>query len=315
MKLTVLSGGPLSTIQDLGRLGHMQSGFSPNGAMDSDAAGLANLLVGNPAGEGVVEMTLSGMKLSFDCHSAIALTGADMEPTLNGAAVRMNETILVSPGDVLSVGMAKQGMRTYLAVAGGLAIEPVMGSVSTSLKCGIGGWEGRKLRTGDEIPLRCAVDPAVVLMRSAPQSRQYGGTVVLRAVPGPQDDYFSPEETERFFSSVYTATAQSDRMGIRFDGAPVKSISGVDIVSDGIVTGSVQIPPSGLPIVMMADRQTTGGYAKIATVITPDLKHLAQLRPGDTVRFAPITQSEAEKINRQEQRARKRLARKLLFME
>jgi len=314
MKINVLSGGPLSTIQDLGRTGHMQSGFSPNGAMDKTCAVLANLLVGNPRHEGVIEMTLSGMRIAFDCPGAIALTGADMKPELNGVPVNMDETILVQDGDVLTMRMAEKGLRTYLAVAGGFAVEPVMGSVSTNLKCGIGGWEGRKLRTGDEIPLRCAVDPVKVAMKKLPQRSERSGSAVLRAVPGPQDDYFFQQEIGKFFSSVYTATSQLDRMGIRFDGEPVKSLDGVDIVSDGIVTGSVQIPPSGLPIVMMADRQTTGGYAKIATVITPDLRLLAQLRPGDTVQFVRISQREAEKINRREQRELKRMERRLLRM-
>lgn len=313
MKLEIISPGLLSTVQDLGRFGYMQSGFSPSGAMDAYSAKLANILVGNSQGEGVIEMTMMGITARFDCETIIALTGADMSPAINGEPVKMYESIPVKCGDVLSMKTAAKGMRAYLAVAGSFDIAPVMGSVSTNLKCSVGGFEGRKLKAGDFIPLRFSASPNGFGHRSIEPCNNYGSTVNVRAVAGPQDDYFSKEELEKFFSSVYVTSPKSDCMGIRLEGEKISSINGVDIVSDGIVTGSVQIPSSGQPIVMMADRQTTGGYAKIATVITSDLKHLAQLQPGNTVRFIRVSHRDAEKINIREQKYFKQLEYRLLF--
>lgn len=315
MKLEIISPGLLSTIQDLGRFGYMDSGFSPSGAMDAFSARLANILVGNSQGEGVIEMTAVGITARFCCGSVIAVTGADMSPEINGKKIEMYKSIPVSAGDVLSMKNASNGMRAYLAVACGFDIEPVMGSLSTNLKCAVGGFRGRKLKAGDLIPLRRCCEISYIGERHFKPRNVFSNTVTVRAVPGPQDDYFSISELEKFFSSEYKASAESDRMGIRLDGESVCSIDGVDIISDGIVTGSVQIPPSGKPIVMMADRQTTGGYAKIATVINADLKYLAQLRAGDTVRFEKISQAQAEKINKSEQKFFKRLERGFLFAD
>ncbi|MGN0542396.1 MAG: biotin-dependent carboxyltransferase family protein [Acutalibacteraceae bacterium] len=315
MNLEIISPGLLTTIQDLGRFGYMDSGFSPSGAMDAFSARLANILVGNSQGEGVIEMTAVGITARFCCSSVIAVTGADMNPEINGRKIEMYKSIPVSAGDVLSMKNASNGMRAYLAVACGFDIEPVMCSLSTNLKCAVGGFRGRKLKAGDLIPLRRCCEISYIGERHFKPQNVSSNAVTVRAVPGPQDDYFSVSELEKFFSSEYKASAESDRMGIRLDGESVCSIDGVDIISDGIVTGSVQIPPSGKPIVMMADRQTTGGYAKIATVITADLKYLAQLRAGDTVRFEKISQAQAEKINKSEQKFFKRLERGFLFAD
>lgn len=315
MNLEIISPGLLTTIQDLGRFGYMDSGFSPSGAMDAFSARLANILVGNSQGEGVIEMTAVGITARFCCSSVIAVTGADINPEINGRKIEMYKSIPVSAGDVLSMKNASNGMRAYLAVACGFDIEPVMGSLSTNLKCAVGGFRGRKLKAGDLIPLRRCCEISYIGERQFKPQHISSNAVTVRAVPGPQDDYFSVSELEKFFSSEYKASAESDRMGIRLDGESVCSIDGVDIISDGIVTGSVQIPPSGKPIVMMADRQTTGGYAKIATVITADLKYLAQLRAGDTVRFEKISQAQAEKINKSEQKFFKRLERGFLFAD
>lgn len=312
MKLEILTPGPLSTIQDLGRFGYMQSGFSPSGAMDTHAAKTANILVGNAMGEGVIEMTMMGLSAKFDCDSVICLTGADMAPTLNGDPIPMYRSVAVHEDDVLKLGAAVSGMRGYLAVAGGFDLPQVMGSVSTNLKCAIGGFEGRKLKAGDKLPLRRSADLSQFGERHiAPFV--YDSAVCVRAVAGPQDDYFTDEGLQTFFSKEYRVSPKSDRMGIRLEGDKVESRDGVDIISDGIVTGSVQIPSDGHPIVMMADRQTTGGYAKIASVITPDLKLLAQLQPGNTVKFVRVSQAEAEKINIKEQQYFKALEYVMTF--
>lgn len=292
-KMTVLSPGPLSTVQDAGRFGYMNTGFSPNGAMDAYSMKLANILVGNLPGEGVIEMTLMGMSVSFDGDAVVALTGADMQPTLNGEEIAMYEAFAVQEGNVLKLGAARSGMRTYLAVAGGFDIPQVMGSMSTNLKCALGGFKGRKLLSGDVVGLKEEMTLSLVGKRQLPAENDYLPEITVRVVLGPQEDYFTDKGIRTFLGSRYTVSPQSDRMGVRLEGSKIENKNGVDIISDGIATGAVQIPASGTPIIMMADRQTTGGYAKIATVITADLPKIAQARPGSTIRFQAVTQKEA----------------------
>ncbi len=299
MKLKILSPGPLSSIQDLGRFGYLDTGFSPNGAMDTASLKNANLLVGNAPDEGAVEMTLMGITAEFTCDTVIALTGADMEPKRNGISIPMYRSISVKRGDILSMGMAKTGLRSYLAVAGGFDLPLVMGSLSTNLKCGFGGLEGRKLAVGDEIPLKRSVSD--FSPRNMSGSHITDGVQTIHVLLGPQDDYFTQKGIDTFLNTEYTVSAQSDRMGIRLDGEAIENRSGVDIISDGIVTGAVQIPNSGTPIVMMADRQTTGGYAKIATVVFSDLKRMAQLKPGSRLRFSAVSDAMAVLFRKEDQ--------------
>lgn len=306
MKMTILSSGPLSTIQDGGRFGLMNTGFSPGGAMDAYSMKIANLLVGNVPDLGVIEMTMLGISATFDCDSLIALTGADMEPMLNDEPMPMYASVAVHKGDVLKMAMAKNGMRSYLAVAGGFDLPFEMGSQSTNLKCKIGGYQGRKLQKGDELPLMHSVAGMFAPERKINAQVKYPSSIVVRVILGPQDDYFTEKGIDTFLNKVYTVTDQSDRMGIRLSGEKIENVNGVDIISDGIATGSVQIPASGTPIIMMADRQTTGGYAKIATVIHADLKRVAQARPGTQVRFAAVSEAEAVKLRRQEEAELKR---------
>lgn len=309
----------LTTVQDLGRCGYMASGFQQSGAMDRFAAEAANLLVDNSERDGVLEMTMLGVKVYFDEDNVIAITGAEFTPTVTDfetgevTELTMNRAIRIKKGDVLDCGSAKSGLRGYLAVAGGFDIAPVMGSMSTNLKCKTGGFEGRKLRTGDVIPLRHPQGWLFSMVgRVYEPEKRADGTVTIHVIPGPQDDYFSDKGKNTFYSEVYSVTADSDRMGIKLDGAPVESIDGVDIISDGIVAGSVQIPSAGKPIIMMADRQTTGGYAKIATVITSDLPLLAQLRPGGTLRFKKVDLQYAVKRIKADKKALKKLQTNIL---
>lgn len=313
MKMNILSAGPLSTIQDEGRFGLMESGFSPNGAMDLRSMHIANILVGNVPGDAVVEMTMMGMTVRFDCNTVVAITGADLTPTVDDVEVPMYCAVPVQKGSVLKMGMAQSGMRGYLAVAGGFDIPHVMGSFSTNLKVGIGGFEGRKLKNGDCIPLRTDMEPQFVGHRKTTNPDTYKPEVTLRVVLGPQDDYFTQKGKDTFLGKEYTVTDKSDRMGIRLDGEKVESIKGVDIMSDGVATGSVQIPASGTPIIMMSDRQTTGGYAKIATVISADLPLIAQSKPGTKVRFCAVTQEEAAKIYKKDVQSMKMLEYMMLF--
>lgn len=312
-KMTILSSGPLSTIQDAGRFGYMDTGFSPNGAMDLYSMKIANMLVGNAMCDGVIEMTMMGVTVQFDSIATIAVTGADMQPELNGEPAKMYTAIEVKGGDVLSLKMAQSGMRSYLAVAGGFDIPFVMGSMSTNLKCALGGFEGRKLKKGDEIPLRQSIGLELLGTRDMPAENNFENTIVVRVVLGPQEDYFTEKGINTFLSCEYTVSDKSDRMGVRLDGEQIENKDGVDIISDGIATGAVQIPASGTPIIMMADRQTTGGYAKIATVISADLKNIAQARPGTKVKFEAVSEKEAVALKKEEDKKLKKLQYELTY--
>lgn len=311
MKLTILSPGPLTTVQDSGRFGALGKGFSPGGAMDMDAMTVANLLVGNAPGVGVLEMTMLGITARFDCETVIALTGADMSTRLNDEPIARYASVAVHPGDVLTMGAASRGMRAYLAVTGGFDLPLVMGSVSTNLKCALGGFQGRKLKTGDELPLNQSGAPFLPRQVSPPED--YPDCISLRVLLGPQDDAFTQKGIDTFLGCEYTVTDKADRMGIRLSGEIIESKNGVDILSDGIAAGSVQIPASGTPIIMMADRQTTGGYAKIATVISADLSQAAQARPGTRIRFVRVTEAEAIRLRRDAEKKRKQLEYELLY--
>lgn len=300
MAIKVLVPGPLTTVQDTGRFGYQQFGMPCSGVMDPEAYKKANRLVGNEKGEAVLEFTLLGGMYLFDQDALIALSGADMDPTVNGTPVPMNRPLLVKAGSTLFLGPARSGCRTYLAAAGGILVPSVMGSRSTNLRCGIGGFEGRALQKGDVLmlspqnpnaPNTIAADLERNLEGQTecpsefPVHPVYPSCITLRVIEGPQADYFTEKGLYTFYSGVYTMTEESDRMGCRMEGPSIESIHGTDIISDGIVFGSIQVTPAGLPIVLMADRQTTGGYAKIATVCYSDLPLLAQCRPGASIRF------------------------------
>ena len=288
--MTIIDAGLLSTVQDLGREGYQSMGFSVSGALDRRSLILGNLLVGNPRSAAGIEMTLKGITAEFTSPAVIALTGADMKATINGSPFPRYRARYVHAGDVLKCGMAVEGCRGYLCIAGGVDVPEIMGSRSTNLKCKMGGFEGRKLAAGDWIAYAAAsanTDGRRLAMQ------HFDSAVTVRVVMGPQDDLFTDEGIRAFLTSEYTVTPASDRMGARLEGAVVTAKGKSDIVSDGIAAGSVQIPSSGKPIILMADRQTTGGYAKAATVISVDLPKLAQLKPGDKVRFKAVSKCAA----------------------
>lgn len=289
MSLHITIPGMQTTVQDRGRFGAQASGFTTSGMADPVSGRDANILVGNLGNEAVLEMTMMGLTGTFDAPCVIALTGADMDARLNGETVGRYRALTVKAGDTLSVGYAKNGLRGYLAVHGGFATEPVMGSRSTSMKIALGGNDGRALKKDDVIPTvpQSGILPGMARRRlPVPEFLQ---SVTLHAVPGPQDGMFTEAGLRTFFNSAYTVSDQMDRMGIRLEGEALESKNGCDIITDGIVTGSVQVTSAGLPILLMADRQTTGGYAKIATVISSDLHLAAQLRPGAKILFRQIT--------------------------
>ncbi len=281
----VIQPGALTTVQDKGRFGYQRFGMSPGGVMDRAAYREANWLLANPDGAAVLEMTIAGAKLEILSNGRCAICGADMGATLNGAPAPRSKTFDVAPGDVLQFGMVKNGLRTYLAVGGGFDVPLVMGSRSTNLKCAMGGYLGRALQAGDE--LAALPDSGGEVRELTP--KMYQTSIVLRYVAGPQQDMFPPEAYAAFNAAEYAVSPQSDRMGCRLDGGDLPVPGGTDIVSDGIAFGSIQVANSGQPIVLLADRQTTGGYAKIGTVVSDDLPLLAQALPGTKVKFMPVT--------------------------
>lgn len=288
----VVQPGALSTVQDQGRWGFQSIGLGPGGVLDRCASAQANWLLGNDPRAAVLEMTLMGATLEFLADSWAALTGADMGAKLNGQPAPRYRAFPVRQGDVLQLGFVTEGCRSYLAVWGGVAVPVVYGSRSTNLKCALGGFQGRALKAGDQLS-------AYVMAETEPRAAgrelaipQFPKDFTLRFIPGPQEDYFSKEARETFVSSVYQVSAQSDRMGCRLEGAalsPADPERGMDIVSDGIALGGIQVSNQGQPIVLLADRQTTGGYAKIGTVLSCDLPKLAQALPGATVHFAEVS--------------------------
>lgn len=305
MAMHVLFPGPRTTIQDQGRPGYQNSGFAPGGFMDRDAAKTANVLVGNEDTEAVLEFCLIGPVLFFDETVNIAVSGGDFGIDVEGTFCPADRPVRVPAGKKVKITTGQAGLYGSLAVGGGLDIPPVMGSRSTSLRCGIGGFRGRALAAGDEIPLRNPENGRKDLSwRWVPPRRQVPpddpAAARVRVIPGPQENMFTPKGLQTFYESAYEITSHSDRMGYRLTGPRVEAADGYDILSDGIANGSIQISGSGEPIVMMADRQTTGGYAKIASVITVDLPLFAQLRPGQKVRFEKCTVQEAQKLLREE---------------
>lgn len=312
MSIEVLHPGLLTTVQDLGRTGYQRFGVSVSGAVDPRSAAVANILAGNPDGEAVLECTVLGPQLRFDAPAVIAVTGADLGPTLDGVPVENYRALRVQAGQTLRFTGPKCGCRAYLAVSGGLDVPEVMGSRSTYMKAKIGGWHGRKLEKGDVLPLRApGTEPKALENRALAPEFRGRSEYTLRVVMGPQDDAFTPGGVSAFLSGVYTVTPEFDRMGCRMEGPEIEHNGSADILSDGIAFGAVQVPDSGQPIVMLADRQTTGGYTKIANVISADFRLLGQLKSGDRVRFEKVSLSAAQEALLA-QRASLRLLRHVL---
>ena len=297
MSIRVIQPGVLTTVQDLGRFGFQQYGVPVSGAMDPRSLKLANLLLGNDPGEAALEITVTGPQLIFGEANYAVLTGGDLGAELDGKPMPRYQAVKIEAGQTLRFLGLRNGCRAYLAFAGGLDVPLVMGSRSTFMKAKIGGIKGRKLEAGDELRFR-APQPDLPF----PERRRIGTDFVpqkqyeLHAVLGPQDDHFTEAGLRTFFSEVYTVSADFDRMGCRLDGPPIEHKDGADIISDGIAFGAVQVPSSGKPIIMTADRQTTGGYTKIATVCSADFRFLGQLKGGDKVNFIPISVEQAQNV-------------------
>ena len=300
MKIKVINGGMLTTVQDKGRYGFQASGVQVSGVMDWQAAYAANLLVGNDYGSAVLECTCMGPELEFHEDCLVAAAGGEPKLTLDGQPAEAYSAIRVKAGQVLKLSSMSQGMRGYIAVAGAIDVPEVMGSCSTNLKLGAGGLDGRRLGAGDVLSTGEPGTDAKEMLSGLKPCRRLQRTHahedmrIIRVVLGPQDDYFTSGAIEIFLSRAYEITADSDRMGYRLAGEKLERQIDGDMVSDGIVFGSVQVPPGGEPIIMMADHQTTGGYPKVATVITADLPELAQSGPGTKVSFRAVSVEEAQ---------------------
>ncbi len=298
MSIKIISPGAMTTVQDEGRFGYLDSGISESGAMDKYSYRKANYLVGNKKGEAVLEITLMGPEILFESDTVFGYMGAEMEAKLDGEPVSRGRTYLARAGQSIKLGFAKNGIRSYLAFAGGIDVPMVLGSRSTNIKCSIGGFEGRKLRAGDMLD----IGPSKymrrgmrrILKRKASQ-REYNSEIQVRVILGPQDEYFTENGLIDFLNAPYKVSTDIDRMGIRLEGEAIEAGTPTDIVSDGITFGSIQVTSSGMPIILMADHQTTGGYAKIATVVSEDLQLLAQAKPGDVIRFKKVDISDVQK--------------------
>ncbi len=294
--IDVLTPGLLTLVQDLGRHGWGRYGVPPSGALDWLAARVANYLVGNPANAALLEMTFAGPTLRFRRDCLIAIAGGDMCPRIDGEMVPGWTSVLVKAGQVLRFHRRLTGMRAYLAVAGGIQVPLVLDSRSTFLRGRFGGLEGRALRAGDLLEVGQPIDDwQTRATRSFPPELRphYSSSAEVRVVLGPHLDHFPPPAVEVFLSTSFTVAPVSDRMGYRLLGPAIVRNEPADVLSCGMPLGGVQVPPDGQPIVLMSDHQTTGGYPLIATVARADLPILAQLAPGDSVRFRAVSPEEA----------------------
>jgi biotin-dependent carboxylase-like uncharacterized protein len=301
-ELLVHDAGPLTTIQDLGRPGHLRVGIPASGPMDREAFLLANRLIGNPDTAAGLECTLVGPRVEFTDERLVAITGADMAPTVNGSPVPAWQGLRLRAGEVLRLGPARSGVRAYLAVAGGLETPLVLGARATYVRGRLGGLEGRALRRGDRLPLG-RVSAARPRRMHPARVPAYGGEPELAVVLGPQDDRFTPKGLAALFEGPYLMLPQSDRMGARLQGPFIEHTRGHDIISDGVALGAIQVIGEGQPIVLLADRQSTGGYTKIGTVCSFDIGRLVQVKPGGRLRFRRVTVTEAHAMLRQSLRA------------
>ena len=300
---SLLEAGLLTTVQDLGRHGHLRYGIPASGPVDRQAFILANRLVGNPDTAAGLECTLMGPTLQMTEESVVAVTGADMPVTVNGRESSRWAAIRVRAGDVVKLGPSRSGMRAYLALAGGVELPLVLGSRSTYLRGRLGGYRGRQLQRGDLLNVGAPpvgpqrLDGLAVRPELIPD---YRDGVEVRVILGPQDDRFTTEGIRTFLQGPYEMTHQSDRMGARLRGPVITHTRGHDIISDGVPLGWVQVAGDGQPIVLLVDRQSTGGYTKIATVCSFDVGRVGQVRPGQRLHFRQIGVGEAHALLRTE---------------
>ena len=297
MGIRILKGGMFTTVQDLGRTGYQSQGFPVAGVMDVRSFKIANLLLDNPENEAVLEFTLIGPTLEFTSATIIAITGGDFQPEINGEPAPMYTALYMNKGDILKFSSARTGSRGYIAFSSYLDIPVVMGSRCTNTKSSIGGFKGRKLQAGDYMNFRIKRRYLPFFLSRKLELDEFDQEEAeIRVIMGPQDDLFSKQGIETFLNSEYTVTSDFDRMGCRLEGPYIAQKSTSDIISDGTVFGAVQVPSHGKPIILLADRQTTGGYAKIATVASVDIPKVVQRKTDHKIRFRAISVQEAQEL-------------------
>lgn len=333
MTIHVIKPGALSTIQDLGRVGYQHLGVVVGGAMDPWSHRMANLLVGNDAEEATLEITLMGPSLRFDATTLIALCGADLAPRMGETALPMGRPVLVRGGSQIDFGRRRTGARAYLAVRGGYQVAPVLHSKSTYVRGAFGGYDGRALRKGDEIATVAgagqsddrwprlaralhnsaapfAAHPAALVAPHADSALQ-----IVRVTAGRQWDAFTGQAQEQLVGGDFRVGVQSDRMGYRLEGQTLALRSPLEMISEAVCFGTVQVPPDGDAIILMADRQTTGGYPKIASVISVDLPLLAQMMPHQALGFTMVTADEAQQLYLTREQAAQRIRQSIQHIE
>jgi antagonist of KipI len=307
--ISVLGAGLQTTVQDLGRPRQQHAAIPAGGAMDRLACRAANLLVGNDERDALLEATLIGPTIRFDEETLIALAGGDLDPTIDGRPLPLWRPVRVPAGAVLRFGQARIGCRGYLAIAGGLDVPMLFDSRSTYLRGGFGGLNGRALRAGDAIRARepgavsraitrsLAGDGVVAARFSLARSLRphYAEQPVVRVIRGMHADALDDASAARLTSDAFRISASSDRMGYRLEGRPLTLRAPVELLSEGVAFGTIQLPPGGAPIVLMADRQTAGGYPRIGEIASVDLPLVAQLKPGDSLRFREVSLAEAQR--------------------
>lgn len=310
MDVEVLHAGMFTTVQDLGRSYYQQFGVPVGGAMDKNALRLINMLVGNEENEAGLEMTILGPKLLIKKTTLLAIGGADMEPLLNGERIPLWRPILAEEGSMLCFGKVKSGCRAYVTFAGGIHIERTMGSKSTYIRAAIGGIEGRMLKKGDCFQIGTYSEMANRFIQDLQKDERiktkwvisnsvlpkYKKHPKLRVITDFEYDQFIEESRKAFFTKEYKISNYADRMGYRVEGEVLNRIEEKEILSSPVTFGTIQVPNGGQPIILMADRQTTGGYPRMGNIISVDLPLLAQLKPGDYVSFEKITLEEAEQL-------------------
>ena len=330
MSVRVVAGGLQTTVQDLGRPATQREGVPAGGAMDRIALRVGNVLVGNDDGAASLEATLIGPTLAFDHPTLVAITGADLGATIENEPLPAWHCALVQAGTTMRFGAPARGCRAYVAIAGGVDVPIVFGSRSTYLRAEFGGLEGRALRAGDALTLGTPSPVSRQIAASLEGERpvcvarwsigpgvrpRYAADVLVHLVAGAHTRALSEQSRDRLFSTKFRVSASSDRMGYRLEGPPLSLASGIELLSEAVAFGTVQLPPGGAPIILMADRQTTGGYPRIGEVASADLPLVAQLKPGDHIRFRPISLRDAQRsyLAREQELAEARMAIALRF--
>ena len=331
MSLSIISPGLLTTIQDLGRRGYRKEGVPTSGAMDTVALRVANLLVGNPESTAGIEITFLGPKIRFESDHLLALTGADLQPKLNGEPVKMNRPVAVRQGSVLTFGGLRTGSRAYLALSGGLAVPPVLGSQATYLRAGIGGLAGRAFKTSDVVPtagmtdlgrkvwqalLATQPDHAWAQAKWRPDPHLYPTPYEnpqVRAIRGQEYGLFSEESQRDFWQQEFIVTSDSDRMGYLLQGPALARREPGEVLSSAVAFGTIQVTNEGHPIALLADHQTTGGYPRIAQVVAADFSCLAQVPLGRKIHFQEISLAEAQNLYAQQEKRMTEIKQALHF--